>query len=52
MTLRTAKKDIEATHTGVKVLAFVADATDRIAVTSAISAVEKVNTLIQNTGYL
>ena len=51
-TLWAAKKDIEATHTGTKVLTFVADVTDQKAVNSAFSTVGKVDILINNAGYL
>ena len=51
-TLRKAKEDIEAIHTGVKVLTFVADVTDQKAVTSAFSTVGKVDILVHNAGYM
>jgi NAD(P)-dependent dehydrogenase (short-subunit alcohol dehydrogenase family) len=51
-TLETARKEIEATHTGVKVLTFVADVTNQKAVESAFSAVGKVDILVSNAAHL
>lgn len=51
-TLRTAKKDIEAAHTGVKVPTFVADVTEQKAVALAFSTVSKVDVLANNVGCL
>ena len=51
-TLESARKEIEATHTGVKLLTFVADVTNQKAVESAFSAIGKVDILVSNAGQL